>query len=277
MVVLAGHRRSPAASTTYFLSSPNVSIMGVLGLFAALVRYLAAVSVRWSLPPSSRISIDGSPAIHMALHENYAACVKDGDYSGFYKTFVRHLRHAKEWAAATAKITVVFDGPRSDSKRVNMERAARAKSATRKAAARSSGRRTRAAAAAAAPTRSEDQLLKAAAHGLSIDALPYAIQACIDEGVDFLVAPAEAEAQIIYRERSGLCDFTAGNDSDFIVQQTGGSRHFLRIPGSWSPYATKNQYLRRSSLANPTGAEWNDTDRFLDKVRRSTPVCIHVV
>ena len=123
--------------------------MGVLGLFAALVRYLAAVSVRWSLPPSSRISIDGSPAIHMALHENYAACVKDGDYSGFYKTFVRHLRHAKEWAAATAKITVVFDGPRSDSKRVNMERAARAKSATRKAAARSSGRRTRAAAAAA--------------------------------------------------------------------------------------------------------------------------------
>ena len=248
--------------------------MGVLGLFKRIGRFLRGFSVRDSLPAGAKISIDGSPAVHLCLNENYTAIIRDGDFTGCYKSFRRQLRFLKEWARGSAVLTVVFDGPRSNCKRVNAERAVRYDSAAAQAGRACAQRRGGAATAtpsrmeekdAGESTRSQDKLLREAVHAYSIDALPWVIQACVDEGVDFVVAPSEAEAQIVMRERTRHAQFSGGNDSDFIVQQD-GSRHFLRIPASWSPGARHNQYYSRSSLADAkAAAEWSSDNKFIDE------------
>jgi len=62
-----------------------------------------------------------------------------------------------------------------------------------------------------------DRRVKAISHRFSLDFIPLAIKACRALGVPFLVAPAEAETQLLYLASIGRLDLIVANDSDYCV------------------------------------------------------------
>ena len=182
------------------------------------------ISVRDQTPAGSRVALDGSAPAHAALDLNYSAASK-GEFSAATPPSCDQVRSAMGWPQGPLNWLIVFDGQRLPWKLSLTSRAKAAEGAQQPGGwgpAREWG-------GAPEHIKAMKAQARALAHRMSSRFVEHMIGACRQLGVPFVIAPAEAEHQLVHFQLPGQVGFIALNDSDVALAAGQAKAHAPRV------------------------------------------------
>jgi len=186
--------------------------MGNQDLLPLLGSRVKTISVKDQIPSGSRVALDGSVPAHAALDLNYTTASK-GEFGAAISSFCDQVRAAMSWSQNSLRWLIVFDGQRLRWKLSLTSRKEAAKGVQQP----EGWGTTREWEGSPEHLKALKAQARALAHRMSSRFVVHMVRACRQLGVPFIVAPAEAEHQLVHLNLTGQVDYIVLNDSDVVL------------------------------------------------------------